>query len=167
MHGNTPPQKLHSAALTHTATQLRGAQMPVATAALPLSIRQASFTEWADLVAGGLPASAASPLLHVLAAAWTLPVEDTVPHYQQLHTPACGVEGELLRVGRVGMPITAGAPGRSGGAFALTGHTLRMLERIAVAVGGNEGVLLVGESGTGKTSMVQCLASQVGSTDIE
>ncbi len=47
------------------------------------------------------------------------------------------------------------------GAFALTGHTLRVMERLAAGVVLNEGVLLVGESGTGKTTMVQRLASQV------
>lgn len=162
-----PPQALHSAALSHMTTQLRSATPPIAVAALPLSIRQASFTEWADLTAGGLPEAAATPLLHVLAAAWALPTEDTVPQYQRLQTPAYQVAGDALVVGRVAMQRAAtesGGQGASGMAFALTGHTLRMLQRVAVAVDGNEGVLLVGESGTGKTSMVQRLALQVAWT---
>ena len=37
-----------------------------------------------------------------------------------------------------------------------------LLERVAVAVSRNEPVLLVGETGTGKTSSVQYLAHQMG-----
>jgi len=42
--------------------------------------------------------------------------------------------------------------------FAFTRPATALLERIAVAVGNNEPLLLVGETGTGKTSAVQYLA---------
>lgn len=45
--------------------------------------------------------------------------------------------------------------------FAYTGHSMRNLERIAVCVQQQEPVLLVGETGTGKTTLVQYLAEQV------
>lgn len=155
-------QVLHAPALS--AAQLRSITNPAA-ASLPLAIRQAAFTEWADLVAGGLPDATAAPILHVLAAAWALPVEDTVPHYQHLQAPACRMEGSELLVGRVALPRAYASTRPRAMAFAQTGHTLRMLQRIAVAVRCNEGVLLVGESGTGKTTMVQQLANQVGCCD--
>lgn len=46
--------------------------------------------------------------------------------------------------------------------FALTSHALRLLEQVAVAVGAAEPVLLVGETGTGKTTAVQQLANELG-----
>ena len=46
--------------------------------------------------------------------------------------------------------------------FALTGPALRMMERVAAATALAEPVLLVGETGTGKTTLVQQIAKQVG-----
>ena len=48
-----------------------------------------------------------------------------------------------------------------GKAFAATGHVMRSMEAVAVAVSQQEPVLLVGETGTGKTTLVQHLAEQV------
>lgn len=47
-------------------------------------------------------------------------------------------------------------------AFANTGNALRTLERIACSVKHNEPILLVGETGTGKTTLVQHLAMRLG-----
>ena len=49
-----------------------------------------------------------------------------------------------------------------GKAFAATGHVMRSLEAVAVAAAQQEPMLLVGETGTGKTTLVQHLAEQVG-----
>lgn len=46
--------------------------------------------------------------------------------------------------------------------FALTSHALRLLEQVALAVRLAEPVLLVGETGTGKTTIVQQLADWLG-----
>jgi midasin (ATPase involved in ribosome maturation) len=46
--------------------------------------------------------------------------------------------------------------------FANTGNTLRSLERVACSVKHNEPILLVGETGTGKTTLVQHLAVRLG-----
>ena len=48
--------------------------------------------------------------------------------------------------------------------FAYTKHALVLLERVASSIRNNEPVLLVGETGTGKTSTVQYLATQCGIT---
>jgi midasin len=47
------------------------------------------------------------------------------------------------------------------GSFARTGAAMRAMEAVAVAVALREPVLLVGETGTGKTTLVQQLAHQV------
>eukprot|EP00795_Rhopilema_esculentum_P017643 gene17642-9287_t len=46
--------------------------------------------------------------------------------------------------------------------YAFTRHSLNLLEQIAICVFNNEPVLLVGETGCGKTSTIQYLASQCG-----
>ena len=46
--------------------------------------------------------------------------------------------------------------------FAFTHQSTNLLERVAVCVTHNEPVLLVGETGVGKTSSVQFLAEKVG-----
>ena len=40
------------------------------------------------------------------------------------------------------------------------GHAMRLMERVAVAARQQEPCLLVGETGTGKTALVQQLATQ-------
>ena len=49
----------------------------------------------------------------------------------------------------------------SSSSFAQTGHAMRLLQSVAVAVQQQEPALLVGETGTGKTTLVQRLANQV------
>ena len=48
------------------------------------------------------------------------------------------------------------------GSFAFTGLALRLLERLAACVYMKEPILLVGETGIGKTSVVHFLAEQLG-----
>ncbi len=64
-----------------------------------------------------------------------------------------------LTIGRVMIPIQRTTLYTDDGQnFALTKYSLRMLERVAICVVMNEPVLLVGETGAGKTSSVQELA---------
>ena len=48
--------------------------------------------------------------------------------------------------------------------YAHTRHSLVLLEKVAACISNNEPVLLVGETGTGKTSTVQYLAAQCATT---
>ena len=48
--------------------------------------------------------------------------------------------------------------------FANTRHTLAVMERVAACIRMVEPVLLVGETGTGKTTVVQQLARSMGKT---
>jgi midasin len=50
----------------------------------------------------------------------------------------------------------------SGRPFSTNDYTLRLLEKVAVAVDRKEPLLLVGETGTGKTTTIQYLAEQLG-----
>ena len=53
-------------------------------------------------------------------------------------------------------------PGQAQQTFSTNAHTLRLLERIASAVAEKEPLLLVGETGTGKTTSLQYFANQLG-----
>ncbi|OQS07463.1 midasin [Thraustotheca clavata] len=48
--------------------------------------------------------------------------------------------------------------------FVLTGHCLRLMEQLAATVSMHEPTLLVGETGCGKTTLIQYLASSMGQT---
>lgn len=83
--------------------------------------------------------------------------------------PKYSNEGVDLRIGRVSLrkkQLPKGASTQKKRTrkepFALTSHALRLLEQVAVAVGAAEPVLLVGETGTGKTTAVQQLANELG-----
>jgi midasin len=66
-----------------------------------------------------------------------------------------------LTIGRVTLPIVCRVTNDSA-PFAATAPSLRLIEQIATAVKMVEPVLLVGETGTGKTTTVQRLASSLG-----
>ena len=69
-----------------------------------------------------------------------------------------------LHIGRarISSKKSAREPRRSQQSFATNKHTLNLLEKIAVAVENKEPLLLVGETGTGKTTCIQYLAEQAG-----
>lgn len=79
-----------------------------------------------------------------------------------------GVSGQSCFFGRVALPrhgdvaTDDGEGGRRISKFVYTGSTVRFLEQIAAAVVVEQPVLLVGETGTGKTTVVQELASTLG-----
>jgi midasin (ATPase involved in ribosome maturation) len=50
--------------------------------------------------------------------------------------------------------------------FAHTAQVLRTMEAVAVAISQEESTLLVGETGTGKSTLVQHIADRVGQTPV-
>jgi hypothetical protein len=148
----------------------RWAEYQASVAAVPLAVREAAFVEAADCFGALLGrAEAGERLLRALAALWALPPE-AVQRYTSLHKPAVQAGGGDLSVGRATLPLLDAAAGRAALAaaagaasrFAPTGHALRNMERVAAAACLDEPVLLVGETGTGKTTLVQQIAKQVG-----
>ena len=61
-------------------------------------------------------------------------------------------------------PILRASQGPTLIRFANTRHTLAVMERVAACIRMVEPVLLVGETGTGKTTVVQQLARSMGKT---
>jgi len=135
---------------------------------IPIALREAAFVEAADCLCSGLSNhEVADKLLIALASLFAVPAS-TAEHYSQLAKPAVAVQGDQVTIGRANLPLlkkieassTNGSRGKS--RFAQTGHAMRHMERVAVAAVNAEPVLLVGETGTGKTTLVQEIASQVG-----
>ncbi|KAK9375024.1 uncharacterized protein V1513DRAFT_425144 [Lipomyces chichibuensis] len=89
-----------------------------------------------------------------------------IQHYLSSHVPGLDVTGNSLTIGRVVIrkppTLKKRKTGLSASWFAHTKHTLRLLEQIATCVSMREPVLLVGETGTGKTTVVQQLSSTIG-----
>ena len=80
--------------------------------------------------------------------------------------PAVRTSPSTFEVGRVVLPVMRNIATEllDSTVFAPTRHSLALLERIAAAVDADEPVLLTGETGVGKTFVVQYLANQVGQT---
>lgn len=101
-------------------------------------------------------------MISLCAAAWSVP-SDVGANLDHVHRPSLRGDGSCLRIGRasVSRPLASTKEGMFT-RLALTGHTLRILERVLRCVQMDEPVLLTGETGCGKTSVVQELACQLG-----
>ncbi|KAI7907509.1 P-loop containing nucleoside triphosphate hydrolase protein [Cokeromyces recurvatus] len=96
---------------------------------------------------------------------------ELVHNYVDQYKPTLVANESTVRIGRVNLSsIAASGKQKQKQAlikrekkrpFATTGHALRLMERIAVSIHLNEPVLLVGETGTGKTTVVQHLADMI------
>ncbi|KAH8552550.1 P-loop containing nucleoside triphosphate hydrolase protein [Umbelopsis sp. PMI_123] len=85
--------------------------------------------------------------------------------YIDQYKPSLNITDKTITIGRVNFDKSSKAKEQGSlvkrerkRPFATTSHALRLLERIAVCVHLNEPILLVGETGTGKTTVVQHLA---------
>ena len=129
--------------------------------AAPPQLRAAAYEEAADVLAGMLPAGPGRRrVLKMIAATWGLPAEDTADATDRLHKPTIQESHQSVTIGRCALPV--GKTNARGAKWSRTGHASRLLERTAAAVQLTEPVLLVGETGTGKTALVQELARLTG-----
>eukprot|EP00741_Cyanophora_paradoxa_P000351 tig00000403_g342.t1 len=126
------------------------------------ALREDVFAELYDVFGSPLadPAHQAA-LADALRRAWELDPA-RVEHYAAAHRPALEAAPGSLTVGRVTLPVAPGDRPRPADSYAHTRLALRLMERVAACVAMNEPVLLVGETGTGKTSAAQALAGALG-----
>ncbi|KAL5115386.1 AAA ATPase midasin [Pleosporales sp. CAS-2024a] len=81
----------------------------------------------------------------------------------RLQVPSKSTASGSIHIGRARLPKhRISKPATTTRPFSTNHYTLRLLERIAVAVDRQEPLLLVGETGTGKTTCIQYLAEQLG-----
>jgi midasin len=76
--------------------------------------------------------------------------------------PTKGAASGHIRIGRARLARHKVSKKPSSRPFSVNDYTLRLLEKIAVAVDRREPLLLVGETGTGKTTSIQYVAEQLG-----
>lgn len=126
-------------------------------------IRERIYVEAADCFAASIASVAERELvMKVIGQFWDVH-SDRVKFYATLNKPSIQMTPSALHVGRA-ILLAQPRKGKSllNRVFANTGHAVRMLEAVAMCVQQQEPVLLVGETGTGKTSLVQHLARQLG-----
>lgn len=73
--------------------------------------------------------------------------------------PTLSVEEDVIKIGNFSVRVFSQRPVVSAAQFAFAGLSLRLMEQLAAAVLVNSPVLLVGETGTGKSTVVQAFAN--------
>lgn len=81
-----------------------------------------------------------------------------VNHFLEAYSPNLTDGSHAIQIGRITAPKKSGSSKRAARPFAYTNHARKLMEQLAVAVVHREPLLLVGETGTGKTTIVQHLA---------
>lgn len=122
------------------------------------------FSEAVDCFACAFSGAEAKRLVvEVIGRELSVPPE-RVTMYLQSHTPNYVESAGSIAVGRASMPKHDQSRRRQKRPFAMTGHASRLMEQLIVCCNLREPVLLVGETGTGKTTIIQQLAASVGQT---
>ena len=121
--------------------------------------RKLILDEALDVFTGCLPQGRGrTTLSHVIAYIWDLTVSvvdtyiDTAPTFDLDHG--------MLEVGRVVMPLAK--EGKKNRPFYKTKQALCLMQQICVCINNQEPMLLVGETGCGKTTVIQYIAELVG-----
>ncbi|KAK8036696.1 hypothetical protein PG993_008679 [Apiospora rasikravindrae] len=122
------------------------------------------FMEAADCFCGSIPSLEAKAVIVNSIAEEMHVAPQMREHYVQAHIPQFEETPRDIRVGRVSLNKRprANRITKAKRTFANTNHAKRVLEQIAVAVKLREPTLLVGETGIGKTTVVQQLADLLG-----
>ena len=152
----------------HAASFMERALPPPSDARLTGQLREMILLEALDVFVWAVRrAGPRRQLAELLARHWRVP-SDRLHHLLELQRPAYTESAGRISVGRVSLLRASDSGGSGGGPtyvrFANTRHTLCVMERVAACIRMSEPVLLVGETGTGKTTVVQQLARAMGKT---
>ncbi|CAN4116387.1 unnamed protein product [Withania somnifera] len=121
--------------------------------------RENIYKEAVDIFAAFSTAEKRLALVEEIAKMWSIgPMETLYP----INRPVVQELASELRVGRVVLKRNHRATWEEKKCFVEIRNLVHILERIACSVKYNEPVLLVGETGTGKTTLVQRLALRIG-----
>ncbi|CCK71283.1 AAA family ATPase midasin KNAG_0G02250 [Huiozyma naganishii CBS 8797] len=122
------------------------------------------FAETADCFAGAISEmKALTPLIHSIGQ--TLEIANSrIALFLTKHVPQFESSDDDIKIGRAVLKKSSSAlqkKSMNATSFAMTNHSLKLMEQISVAIQMTEPVLLVGETGTGKTTVVQQLAKMM------
>jgi len=125
--------------------------------------REDVLVEGLDCFAAGMPSTETRiTFAKWMARSWMLP-EERVVYRMTSYKPIVTSQKDELRVGRVVLSVGIS---QNDSSIAESGVSMRLLEQLAASVKMNEPVLLVGETGVGKTSMIQYLSKLMNKTMI-
>ena len=138
---------------------------------IPEGTKDDIFMEAADCLAASMQSTDARiAILRLIGEEMHLPPQ-RVDHFVSAHQPKLSSTDKTTRIGRATLSkrkMTKSTRHQrnvhSQRPFATTTPALCLLEQVAVAVKAKEPVLLVGETGTGKTTVIQQLADFIGRT---
>lgn len=132
---------------------------------IPTEIYDFIFAEAVDCFAGYLPSQKAFEIISKTIGETLEIPSSRVDLFLVKHVPSLTDTPTLLTVGRGEVQKlynTTNTKKKERSKFALTNHSLRLLEQLVVSVSMGEPMLLVGETGTGKTTVIQHLANMLG-----
>jgi midasin len=133
-------------------------------ASLGTRAREDVFMSAADCFVCFVPKSRPRELVtRAIADVWGVPRE-RVDFFLALYKPRLEQHETVVTIGRASLSRQHKVSDKlmsAGAGFSLTKHSLRLLERLAMCVALQQPVLLVGETGNGKTAVVQHLAQRV------
>ncbi|EFA84854.1 type A von Willebrand factor domain-containing protein [Heterostelium album PN500] len=138
------------------------------------TIQDVVFTEAVDCFCSMIPKrNLRVKLIEVIGRCWDL-TSERIQHFIDLYKPQVQIDTQSLKVGRGNLTMLTksdqvnlkSASGQqkqrtTTSTFAHTINSLRLIEKISVSIEFNEPILLVGETGTGKTSVIQYIADQL------
>lgn len=136
--------------------------------AVPSSLIAHVFLEAIDSFCGHIPPGSTKDQMTDLIGRELHVSPENVRFYVYLRVPNLELRARSIKYGRVELPLRRSGLNRmvkkqrAKRPFARTNHALKYIESIAAAVHAKYPCLLVGETGTGKTTMVQELASMIG-----
>ena len=143
---------------------LRAAGCKTGDEAITETTRDRMFLEAVDCFVGNIhEAASRSTLITTIAKEMHLSPE-RVQHYLTAYIPDMEDTDTRLTIGRVSFtkPKRLSRITKSKRPFATTTHAKKLLEQIGVSVRHREPLLLVGETGIGKTTVIQQLADSLG-----
>lgn len=128
------------------------------------SIYDSIFAEAADCFAGAISEfKALEPLIHSIGESLEI-ANSRISLFLTKHVPQFQNFEDYLSIGRAKLhksKLSLQKKSLNSTSFALTNHSLRLMEQISVCIQMTEPVLLVGETGTGKTTVVQQVAKMM------
>lgn len=143
----------HSKTLTHGMPAESSSDIGI----VPMPAREAACIEFVDCACMSTPKeSARIQTASMIATHFAIP-NSWIEQHLSFTKPSLEIDNDVCQIGRARLSITERGKSLSP-SFAKTGEAMRLMEKICAAVCMDEPVLVVGETGVGKTTVIQEVA---------